>query len=232
VEFLIPILVFGCSEKNDEINEFQSPPKPRMYLIGVDGSGSYEYFTVARKLINTIINRAEPGAIIIARWITSDSYTPKNAIFSARVPNINDNKEMNPFDTRAKAEKLLQQKSILTWKDEIKKQIEETKFPNSNYTDILGFLAIAAEKIHEKTYESAYILLTTDLQNNVNKYEKNLTPKCLEGAIIVVGAYQYEKPEDRKNWQVKFINEWGAKRVIFLAPEETEEIEGLLWVKK
>lgn len=192
---------------------------PPVVQCGIDGSRSYNYFEASKDKFRKFIKTLPDETLFCMRWITHDSYLPSNAIVTLNLPSLKIESGINVFDKRQKIKYALQKREFLRVQEEILMKINRAQNPRSDYTDILGFLVLCSERIKQFNGREVYILISSDLKNNVNKYLQYLNKDSLKSAHIFILAYEHTNPEFRIVWTERFKN-WGAKEIRYFAPDE------------
>ena len=152
--YLLTVLLavsLGFCSKDYENSLKKETKKPPVVFIGIDGSGSYNYFEKGKLQIKRIINFIPPGTDLFIRLITSDSYLDDNSIVTKSLPQDPKNSEENPnpFDIMEKAAKDRFIKRIKEVKDELSSRVSNKKYPESDHTDIYGFILYIQENGHK-----------------------------------------------------------------------------------
>jgi len=221
VSVLVMYFLNSCSEQHSIslIEDNLSNINPPLVLCGIDGSRSYDYLEASKDKFRNFVNLLPAETSVCIRWITEDSYQPSNAIITLNLPSIKRERDLNVFDKRKKILLALQRKKLQSAKEEILMRINRAQNPSSGYTDILGFLVLCAERISQENGREVYIIISSDLKNNVDKYLRFLKKDSLINSHIYVLAYEHTDPKSRIDWTDQFTK-WGAKEIRFFAPDE------------
>ena len=207
-------------EKATHGSEKTKPQKSLLVYIGVDGSGSYNYLDNAKERMKKVIDYLPDGAQVNIRWITENSYLPKNAIESLTLPRIRTKHNENMFKMDAKLAQLKFKKETEQLKNQFLMKILQAPFPNSRHTDILGFLLLCSERINNYRKEcTKYIIMFTDLKNNVQKYRKYLDDSSLKDTHIFILSYEHTDHELKQKWE-RNLQQWGAFPGYYYGPDE------------
>jgi len=219
--FLCIFSLYSCAKHSPQMSAEAETTcsNPPFVYSGIDGSMSYNFLEASKDEFRNLINYLPPAASVCFRWITHDSYNPNNAILNQTLPAMELGEKFNPFDRREKIRKAIQRQKLDEAKKEILMKINRIQSPQSNYTDIYGFLVLCSERIKQINGREVYIIISSDLKNNVNKYLQYLNKDSLQSSHIFILAYEHTNPEYRIVWTERFKN-WGAKDIRFFAPDE------------
>jgi hypothetical protein len=214
-------LVFGCQDKEQGNEKIPAPKPRRVFIIGIDESGSYKLREQAKKLIARVINELEPGDILYLRRINDSSYLNNCSIFRLELPVLQTSKTNNPFDRKAKRLRKAHIFHINSLKNQAIQRLADINFKVAKHTDIYGFLAASNDRFNLAPEDYQKILImASDLKDNV-RYKVDLG---LSGAYVAVVGFQNSKnPKESRNlkgkWTKKFMQS-GAAKVMFLSIEE------------
>jgi len=219
--FLNIMLLNSCAKQSSLKSEEAKLTllNPLIVLCGIDGSRSYNYLENSKDKFRKLVNSFQSETSVCIRWITEDSYLPLNAIVTSDLPSVKMESDINVFDKRQKIRYAIQKREFLRAKEEILMKINRAQNPRSDYTDILGFLVLCSERITQFNGREVYIIISSDLKNNVNKYLQYLNKDSLKSSHIFILAYEHTDPGFRIVWTERFKN-WGAKDIRFFAPDE------------
>lgn len=215
------VLIFGCQDQEQASEKIPEPKPRRVFIIGIDESGSYKLREQAKKLIARVISELEPGDILYLRRINDSSFLDQCTIFRLELPALEKSKSNNPFDRKAKRLRKSQIFHINSLKKEAIQRLADIKFKIAKNTDIYGFLGASNDKFNLTPQDYQKILIiASDLKDNV-RYKVDLG---LSGAFVAVVGFQNSKnPQESRNlksdWTKKFIKS-GAAKVVFLSIEE------------
>lgn len=223
----VSLMVFMnfCNE-NQNSSLKKEIPKPPVVFIGIDGSGSYDFFDKGKAQVKRLIGFTPPGTHVFIRLITSDSYLDNNFIVTKQVPMDLSNTEENPFDPREKLKKRIYQEKIKKIKNELLTRVLETQYPRSPFTDIYGFILYVQDKVVESKSNGneIYMIILSDLENNVDKYRNWLEKNSFTGAKVYLCVYQQTTPANRCKW-MEIFKELGAAPVkIYGVDQEIPDI--------
>ena len=214
-------LVFGCQDKEQANEKIPAPKHRRVFIIGIDESGSYKLREQAKKLIARVINELEPGDILYLRRINDSSYLNNCSIFRLELPVLRNPATENPFDRKAKRLRKAHIFHIHSLKNQAIQRLADIKFKIAKHTDIYGFLAASNDRFNlaPKDYQKI-LIIASDLKDNV-RYKVDLG---LPGAYVAVVGFQNSKnPKESRNlkgqWTKEFM-QFGAAKVMFLSIEE------------
>jgi len=210
--FLLVSLSF-CNKDNDKSMK-KELPKPSVVFIGIDGSGSYDFFEKGKAQVKRLIGFTSPGTYVFIRLITSDSYLDNNFVVTKQVPMDLSNTEENPFDPKEKVKKRIYQEKIQKAKNELLTRVSNTQYPSSPRTDIYGFLLYVQEKLVEikNNGNDIYMIILSDLENNVNNYKEWLEKNSFTGTKVYLCVYEQTTPANRRKW-MELFKELGAASV-------------------
>jgi hypothetical protein len=164
VRFLIVVLLCmaalaGCSQSGDR--------SKGVYML-LDTSGTYaEELNKAQAIINYLLGTLQPGDTLAVGRIDTGSFSEKDIIAKAK------------FDSRpslANQQKRVFQKSI----DDFVRTVT-----GSSYTDISGGVLQAIEYLNENGAGQKYILIFSDLQEELAKGHVRDVPFQLEGFKVI-----------------------------------------------
>ncbi len=179
-------LVAGCSQKSNRAKG--------VYML-LDTSGTYAVeLDKAKAIINYLLGTLQPGDTLAVGRIDTGSFSEKDII--AKVT----------FDTRpsmANTQKRAFQKKV----DDFVANIER-----SSYTDISGGVLQAIEYLNEVGSGQKYILIFSDLQEELAKGHIRDIPFQLKGFdVIALNVTKLrEDIRDPKNYMQR-VEEWRAK---------------------
>jgi hypothetical protein len=214
-------LVFGCQDQEQASEKIPAPKPRRVFIIGIDESGSYKLREQAKKLIARVINELEPGDILYLRRINDLSYLDNCSIFRLELPALKRPKTNNPFDRKTKRLRKSQIFHINSLKKEAIKRLADINFKVAKNTDIYGFLAASNDRFNlaPQNYQRI-LIIASDLKDNV-RHKINLD--LSEAYVAIVGFQNSKNPQEsrnlKKHWTTKFMKS-GAAKVIFLSIEE------------
>ncbi len=214
-------LTFGCQDQKHATEKILQPRSKRVFIIGIDESGSYKLREQAKKLIARVINELEPGDILYLRRINDSSYLNNCSIFRLELPVLQKPASENPFDRKAKRLRKAQIFHINSLKKEAIQRLIDIKFKVAKNTDIYGFLGASNDRFNLAPQDYQKILIiASDLKDNV-RYKVELG---LSGAFVAVVGFQNSKnPQESRSLKNKWIKKFmqsGAEKVIFLSIEE------------
>lgn len=180
------VLVVGCSQKTNRAKG--------VYML-LDTSGTYSVeLNKAKAIINYLLGTLQPGDTLAVGRIDTGSFSEKDIV--AKVT----------FDTRpsmANTQKRAFQKKV----DDFVANIER-----SSYTDISGGILQAIEYLNEIGSGQKYILIFSDLQEELAKGHIRDVPFQLKGfEIIALNVTKLrEDIRDPKNYMQR-VEEWRSK---------------------
>ena len=215
------VLIFGCQDQEQASEKIPAPKPRRVFIIGIDESGSYKLREQAKKLIARVISELEPGDILYLRRINDSSFLDQCTIFRLELPALEKSKSNNPFDRKAKRLRKSQIFHINSLKKEAIQRLADIKFKIAKNTDIYGFLGASNDRFNLAPQDYQKILIiASDLKDNV-RYKVELG---LSGAFVAVVGFQNSKnPQESRSLKNKWIKKFmqsGAEKVIFLSIEE------------
>mgnify|MGYP001812752900 CR=1 FL=1 len=213
--------IFGCQDQKQASEKIPAPKPRRVFIIGIDESGSYKLREQAKKLIARVINELEPGDILYLRRINDSSYLDSSTLFRLELPALQRPKTNNPFDRKANRTRKFHTIHVNSLKKEAIQRLADIKFKVAKHTDIYGFLAASNDRFNLAPQDYQKILIiASDLKDNV-RHKVNLD---LSGAYVAVVGFQNSKnPQESrtlKNHWIKKLMQSGAAKVIFLSIEE------------
>ncbi len=217
---LLSLAVCGCESTPTAAAE--KPAKPGLHIIAIDGTRSYNFLDRAKALTCEYIKSAEPGSVIVVRWITADSYQPDNSIITDRLgePRPPEDPSSNPFDPKGRLDLRIFESRLTEARNRIIAAVTSARTPGAGYTDPYGFLLVASERIRLlEPGQAAHIVIASDMRANRFQHERFLRPDSLKGASVRVIAFEQHDPQLRGRWERKFSS-WGALSVRFSAPDE------------
>lgn len=190
-------------------------------LIGIDGSGSYDYYDKGKIKLKKLVDDLPDGSKIIVRWISSDSYQDSNSIITKELPKSVEAGK-NAFDKRKRIERIKAQLAIKKRKEEIWTHILKTQYPKSKFTDLYGFFLVVSERINQYSKEKrpVFLVILSDLKNTKKKYKKHVKKDCLDGAKVYLLAFETTTPELKNRWVDIFTNQLGTEAPVFMGLDE------------
>jgi len=214
-------LISACQDQKQASKKIPAPKPRRVFIIGIDESGSYKLREQAKKLIARVIKELEPGDILYLRRINDSSFLDQCTIFRLELPALGKSKSNNPFDRKAKRLRKSQIFHINSLKKQAIQRLADIKFKVAKNTDIHGFLAASNDRFNITPQDYQKILIiASDLKDNV-RHKVNLD---LSGAYVAVVGFQNSKnPQESRNLKnhwIKKLMQSGAEKVIFLSIEE------------
>jgi hypothetical protein len=219
---IIIFFLLGCQDKNTEQAVTNAKPEPsRIIVLGIDETGSYKLWAQIKNTTISIIQQLKPGDVFYFRRITDASYLDTCTIFRLELPVIEESKNDNPFDRKAKNVRGAQVGRINSLKNEACQRLSAVQFTNAKRTDIYGFLAASSDRFALAPKDFKRILvIASDLKDNVG-YKVKLD---LSGVVVAVIGFQTSKDPGethrlKQDW-IKKLTDAGAVRVIFLSVEE------------
>ena len=191
------VLIFGCQDQEQASEKIPAPKPRRVFIIGIDESGSYKLREQAKKLIARVISELQPGDILYLRRINDSSFLDQCTIFRLELPALEKSKSNNPFDRKAKRLRKSQLFHINSLKKEAIQRLADIKFKVAKNTDIYGFLGASNDRFNLAPQDYQKILIiASDLKDNV-RYKVELG---LSGAFVAVVGFQNSKnPHKRKS---------------------------------
>lgn len=216
--FLLVFVVF-CNQ-NRGTGLMKTIKRPAVVFIGIDGSGSYNFFEKGKRQIRRLIQFTPPGSYFFIRLISSDSYGDNNSIVTKQVP-LDLSNDDNPFNLMEKKKKKIFQRQIENAKREILTRVLESEYPGSNYTDIYGFIVYVQEKIKELENDGKdiYMIVLSDLVNNRNQFKDELINNSLAGVNVYLCVYQQTTPSNKIKWR-KLFKTLGVPAVKFYGADQ------------
>jgi hypothetical protein len=172
----------------------QSERSKGVYML-VDTSGTYaDELNKAQAIVNYLLGNLAPGDTMAVARIDTGSFSEKDII--AKVT----------FDQRpsvANAQKRVFQKQVTDF---------VSSDTGSNHTDISGGLLQAVEYLHEAECGQNYVLIFSDLQEDLAKGHVRDFPFHLEGFNIIALNVTKLRDDirDPKNY-LQRVDEWRAK---------------------
>jgi hypothetical protein len=214
-------LISACQDQKQASKKIPAPKPRRVFIIGIDETGSYKLREQAKKLFARVINELEPGDILYLRRINDSSYLDQCTIFRLELPALGKSKSNNPFDRKAKRLRKSQIFHINSLKKQAIQRLADIKFKVAKNTDIHGFLAASNDRFNITPQDYQKILIiASDLKDNV-RHKVNLD---LSGAYVAVVGFQNSKnPQESRNLKnhwIKKLMQSGAAKVMFLSIEE------------
>lgn len=198
VLFLVLLSVTGCSKDSSQYTQ-------GVYML-VDTSGTYtKELSQAKRIINFILAKLNPGDTFAVAQVNSGSFTQKDII------------DKQTFDDRP------------SMADEQKREFSRvvSKFIKrvrpSSYTDITGGLLQAIEFLNEANTGRKLILIFSDLKQDLHPgYVRNIPLKLKGFQVIAVNVTKLRSdnvdPREYINrlakWKRKVITGGGSWRVI------------------
>jgi hypothetical protein len=197
IGYLLPLLLLplaGCGVDLPSPEE----PTPEVLFIALDGTGSYDHLTEAKKAAIRALERAPAGSKVYVRWITGNSASDAAAIASAHVPEGS----ANPY--RSGDEKLAVKKRLA-------QAIADAEFPSAPRTDLEGLLWAAEQRFRKHPKLVHRLLLATDLAGNAGRDFPEIN---LSGAEVLVAGFEVDpaRPKREQRWK-KTLREVGADTV-------------------
>lgn len=159
VMFAVALITAGCAQKMDHTKG--------VYML-VDTSGTYtEELNKARTIINYLLGTLAPGDTMAVARIDTGSFSEKDIV--AKVT----------FDQRPSVAN--------TQKRAFQKQVTEfvTSVAGSSHTDISGGLLQAVEYLNEAASGQKYVLIFSDLKEELARGHVRDVPFQLEGFNII-----------------------------------------------
>jgi hypothetical protein len=163
------MLLIGCTKGGDR--------SKGVYML-IDTSGTYaEELQKAQSVINYLLGTLQPGDTLAVGRIDTGSFSENDIIAKVQ------------FDSRPSVAN--------TQKRTFKKTIDEivTSVTSSNYTDISGGILQAIEYLNEKRTRHKYILIFSDMKEDLAKGHVRDVSFQLSG-FKVVALYVTKLPED------------------------------------
>ena len=207
--WLIGLLIFlaGCAQ--------QSNHSKGVYML-LDTSGTYAVeLNKARSIINYLLGTLQPGDTMAVGRIDTGSFSEKDIVakvtFDARPSMANNQKRL--------------------FQNKVRKFV--TGVRKSNYTDISGGMLQAIEYLNEAGSGNKYILIFSDLKEDLAKGYVRDVPFALSGFHVValnVTKLRADNHDPKKyltrveNWQEKTEKAGGTWRVI----NDLERLDNLL----
>ncbi|MGD2029336.1 MAG: hypothetical protein PVG86_05285 [Desulfobacterales bacterium] len=201
------ILLTGCTQ--------QSNRAKGVYML-LDTSGTYAVeLKKARLIINYLLGTLQPGDTMAVACIDTGSFSEKDIV--AKVT----------FDVRpsiANNQKRVFQKKVNTFVKSVRQ---------SSYTDISGGMLQAIEYLNEAGSANKYILIFSDLQEELAKGYVRDVPLELSGFHIIalnVTKLRADNQDPKKylvrveQWREKTVNGGGTWRVI----NDLERLDNIL----
>jgi hypothetical protein len=206
---LIGLLIFsaGCAQ--------QSNHSKGVYML-LDTSGTYAVeLNKARSIINYLLGTLQPGDTMAVGRIDTGSFSEKDIVakvtFDARPSMANNQKRL--------------------FQNKVRKFV--TGVRKSNYTDISGGMLQAIEYLNEAGSGNKYILIFSDLKEDLAKGYVRDVPFALSGFHVIalnVTKLRADNQDPKKylarveNWQEKTEKGGGTWRVI----NDLERLDNLL----
>lgn len=178
--------VVGCSE---------NPPRTKGVYMLLDTSGTYAVeLDKAKAIVNYLLGTLQPGDTLAVGSIDTGSFSEKDIV--AKVT----------FDSRpsmANNQKRAFQKKVDNFVANIKR---------SDYTDISGGILQAIEYLNESGAGKKYILIFSDMQEELAKGHVRDVPFQLEGFHVVALNVTKLKDDirDPKKYLIR-VDEWRSK---------------------
>lgn len=194
---------------------------PRVIVLGIDSTGSYNLWEPAKKLAYRIIGDLSPGDVFYCRVINDQSYTDQASIFKLQMPEATFVQVDSPFDRKAKNHNRRQRGRLIAVKKAAITRFQKVAYEQAGETDIDGFLMAASDRflLYPKDRER-FLLIASDLADNVHY---SIKPDLSGVRISIIGFQVSKSPTETKRrkdkWLQKF-REAGADSVKFLAMEE------------
>lgn len=192
-------------------------PQHRAVYLLLDTSGTYtEELKKAEVIMNYLLATLESGDSIAIAKIDSGSFSEKDIIAKAT------------FDTRPSTAN--DQKRL--FKLNIDNFIKNTR-SGSGHTDITGGLIQASDFVHEKKAGAKYVLIFSDLEEDLQKNQIRNFPIDVKGIqVVALNVTKLRKdnidPRDYKkrltHWQQRVQNGGGHWRVV----NDLERLDTLL----
>ena len=184
--FVAVLMTLGCTQKMNHTKG--------VYML-VDTSGTYtEELNKARAIINYLLGTLAPGDTMAVARIDTGSFSEKDIV--AKVT----------FDQRPSVAN--------TQKRAFQKQVAEfvSSVAGSSHTDISGGLLQAVEYLNEAGSGQKYVLIFSDLQEELARGHVRDVPFQLEGfSIIALNVTKLRDDiRDPKNYMQR-VEQWRAK---------------------
>jgi hypothetical protein len=195
---------------------------PRVVVVGFDRTGSYALAAEGRRQVaDVLVRSACPGDTWYFRWISNDSFSDRNIIFTLRLPPVPP-ASSNPFDRRSRAAAERSLARIAQAKRAAAVQLAKLRPASVYHTDIWGFLAKAATLLASAPQGSQRILiLATDLGDTLNRR----VALDLAGVRAYVVAFQSGQDAAgaaaRRGFWEQVLSRAGVDRVAFIDPSQT-----------
>jgi len=205
----------GCTTRQGSNASAKTAEPPLCAVIGIDGTGSYEYLDKAKTTVMKFIQGLPAGSKVYVRWISEDSLSDKNAIVSAVLPGMG--KPRNTFDLTARQDYAVSKKKDAQIKAQVGKVITAAVSPRSKMTDIYGALYSAGIRFSANPNLTPLLILLTDMDDNVKKSY----PVALSGAMVMVMDFQVgtDDAKVRTTW-TEYLTKAGAESVQFMSLDE------------
>lgn len=223
--FLIAALFFPTISVASPTTEAKEAP--RLIVFGVDRTASMDTNMTRLGLAlaeQTLRHDLHPGDTIVYRWISDRSYATDQVFAQVNLPNIPDAKG-NALDRKLKihianaqatlVEQARQGLAQLRRYQSVQSPIDLSKGTNS--TDVMGFLAAAAEQLKEAMLnrQQPVLMLVSDLEHN----EEQAVKPDLKGVKVIVYMVNIKgdavlAQQLKQHWQ-SFFEESGAESVVF-----------------
>jgi len=219
---LLSTIFFACGHEvkddNNTTDKYRWGKKPVICVINIDGTGSYNYLEKAKNTALNIINTLPSQSRIYIRWISENSILDKNNIISAILPGVKTSSS-NPYISQKTKDNIDKQKELNNkLKQETIESLISAKSPKANKTDIYGCLAAASERFKNHSDKKAFLILMSDMKDNVGRKFNNY---MLNGVEVLILDFQSDDNsfEAKEKWTEELL-EKGASNVSFAEIDE------------
>lgn len=200
--------------------------QPLCLAVLVDRSGSYEGIEAGRRLAGATIGQLSAGDSLLVRWISAESYHPKEVIVDQTLPAAPIAESENQFNRHARARSRAAQAVLQRAKRDALLVLARTPIEASSHTDIWGAIRAAQEWRDALACEEAVFVVISDLVHN-----RGVIPELrLNGVEIVVAGFEHgadiqETERVRRAFQERVEGAGGTVR--FVPPGRVPTLRGL-----
>jgi hypothetical protein len=187
----------------------------------VDVSGSYEAVAPATRTLAELVEGMRAGDRLTVRALSGRSYGSSSLVAQLEAPAAS--RSASRFDPVAQADAA---EAMASWAAERSAAMDAIlalqEAPKSDYTDIVGGIAAAAETLAHlarRGYERRVILIFTDGRDTgLNRAGAFLDLSGVEVWFMHFesGLSVSEQAELRTSWEDRILGDWGATSVEFI----------------
>lgn len=212
---LVLFSIAGCGEATSIPTAHSNSPARLCLTVLLDRSGSYQDFATAKRVAIGSASQLEPGDEIAVRWISDESYRPRELVLDRIIPVVR--RVENAFD---RAQKRQAQMDVLRAKasvHEVMKELSELDPPRASYTDVWGSVLAAQEWFESIPCNREVIVAVSDLRHNRGA----LPELSLRGVEFIVAAFEHDGDvydTQRVRAAAQALLERAGAKVTFLPP--------------